>query len=306
MGFKSSLSRREALGLLSGATLALATSRLVFAQTASSPSANPVLFGADGSSYSLLTPELTEGPFYIDSERIRRDITEGKPGVPLKLRIKVVHVSTGAPVSGAAVDIWHCDAQGVYSGFTDQGPPPFGNVHPPPFPPGPPPMPDEDGMLPPLPGEGFSPGGFRGPGFGPGHGREPDNRLTFLRGMQLTDTAGMAKIDTVVPGWYVGRATHIHVRVHNGGVVADGRYRKGHISHTGQIFLPVDFTDHIYRLPAYARKSQDRVPLEDDGIFRQSGMQLARIVAVDPGRPQLGYFSDTLLVIDPAATPNPA
>jgi hypothetical protein len=48
------------------------------------------------------------------------------------------------------------------------------------------------------------------------------------------------------------------------------------------------------------------VPLEDDGIFRQSGMQLARIVAVDPGRPQLGYFSDTLLVIDPAATPNPA
>jgi protocatechuate 3,4-dioxygenase beta subunit len=306
MGLKSSLSRREALGLLSGATLALATSGLSSAQTASSRAANPVPFGADSSSYSLLTPELTEGPYYIDSERIRRDITEGKPGVPLRLRIKVVHVSTGAPVSGAAVDIWHCDAQGVYSGFADQGPPPFGNGHPRPFPPGPPPMSDEDGMLPPQFGGGFPPAGFRGPRFGPGHSRDPDNRLTFLRGVQLTETTGMAEIDTVVPGWYAGRATHIHVRVHNGGVVADGRYRKGHISHTGQIFLPADFTDQIYRLPAYARKSQDRLPLEEDGIFRQSGMRLARIVAVDPGKPRLGFFSDTLLVIDPTATPNPA
>src|SRR5271163_1907867 len=97
MVFNSSLSRRDALGLLSGATLALVTSRLASEQTASSLAARPVRFGADSSSYSLLTPELTEGPYYIDLEQIRRDITEGRPGVPLILRFKVVHVSTGAP-----------------------------------------------------------------------------------------------------------------------------------------------------------------------------------------------------------------
>jgi protocatechuate 3,4-dioxygenase beta subunit len=65
----------------------------------------------------VLTPEQTEGPYYIPGEKLRRDITEGKPGVPLLLRLKVVDVSTCRPIKGAAVDIWHADAVGVYSGF---------------------------------------------------------------------------------------------------------------------------------------------------------------------------------------------
>src|SRR5439155_9914806 len=66
----------------------------------------------------VLTPELTEGPYYIADEKVRRNITEGKPGTPLTLRIAVVDASSCKAVKGAAVDIWHCDAGGVYSGFS--------------------------------------------------------------------------------------------------------------------------------------------------------------------------------------------
>jgi protocatechuate 3,4-dioxygenase beta subunit len=73
-------------------------------------------FGADAVT-CVLTPEQTEGPYYIASERVRRNITEGRPGRPLTLRLAVVDASTCKPIRGAAVDIWHCDAGGVYSGF---------------------------------------------------------------------------------------------------------------------------------------------------------------------------------------------
>jgi protocatechuate 3,4-dioxygenase beta subunit len=61
----------------------------------------------------VLTPEQTEGPYYLTREKLRRDITEGKPGVPLLLRLKGVNASTCRPIKGAAVDIWHADALGV-------------------------------------------------------------------------------------------------------------------------------------------------------------------------------------------------
>ena len=64
----------------------------------------------------VLTPEQTEGPYYLDGQRFRRDITDGRPGTPLILRLAVVDASTCKPIAGAAVDIWHCDALGVYSG----------------------------------------------------------------------------------------------------------------------------------------------------------------------------------------------
>src|SRR5580704_15256380 len=64
-----------------------------------------------------LTPEQETGPYYIDYEQLRPDVSEGKPGVPLKLRIALVDSKSCAPLNSAAVDIWHCDASGVYSGF---------------------------------------------------------------------------------------------------------------------------------------------------------------------------------------------
>jgi protocatechuate 3,4-dioxygenase beta subunit len=71
---------------------------------------------ASGLVTCVLAPEQTEGPFYLDDARLRRNITEGRPGVALTTRLTVVDVSTCRAIRGAAVDIWHCDAAGDYSG----------------------------------------------------------------------------------------------------------------------------------------------------------------------------------------------
>jgi protocatechuate 3,4-dioxygenase beta subunit len=72
---------------------------------------------ASGEVACVLAPEQTEGPYYIANEAVRRNITEGRPGTPLLLRAFVVNASTCKPIKGAAVDIWHADAAGEYSGF---------------------------------------------------------------------------------------------------------------------------------------------------------------------------------------------
>src|SRR5439155_8607390 len=71
---------------------------------------------ASGAVTCVLTPELTEGPYYVANEKLRRNITEGKQGAPLELRLTVLDIATCRPIKGAAVDIWHADALGVYSG----------------------------------------------------------------------------------------------------------------------------------------------------------------------------------------------
>src|SRR5438874_5703321 len=72
---------------------------------------------ASGDLSIVLTPQQTEGPYYIANEALRLNITEDRPGVPLSLRAFVVSASTCKPIKSAAVDIWHADAGGVYSGF---------------------------------------------------------------------------------------------------------------------------------------------------------------------------------------------
>ena len=69
----------------------------------------------------VLSPEMTEGPFFLDGDKLRRDVREGRPGVPLQLELTVLDVSSCKPITGAAVDIWHCDAGGAYSGFAQEG-----------------------------------------------------------------------------------------------------------------------------------------------------------------------------------------
>ncbi len=65
----------------------------------------------------ILLPEQDLGPYYLADELVRSDIREGKSGVPLDLRLLVLDVRTCRPLVGAAVDIWHCDAAGTYSGL---------------------------------------------------------------------------------------------------------------------------------------------------------------------------------------------
>jgi protocatechuate 3,4-dioxygenase beta subunit len=107
------LSRRTILkfaGLGMGAALT-GTWRNRIAAHAASARASALAAGC------ILTPEQTEGPYYIAKGKVRRNIREGRPGTPLTLKLQVVDASTCKPIKGAAVDIWHCDAGGIYSGF---------------------------------------------------------------------------------------------------------------------------------------------------------------------------------------------
>jgi protocatechuate 3,4-dioxygenase beta subunit len=109
------ITRRGALFRL-GAFLAAAVAGEGWkAASAESTSAGPLAV-ASGAVTCVLAPEQTEGPYYIAGEKVRRDIREGHPGVPLALRVTVVDASTCKAIKGAAVDIWHCDASGAYSG----------------------------------------------------------------------------------------------------------------------------------------------------------------------------------------------
>lgn len=67
-----------------------------------------------------LTPQTTEGPYYFDPDKVRRDITEGMPGIPIDVVFNVVDAK-GMPHANARVDIWHCNAAGLYSGYAGQG-----------------------------------------------------------------------------------------------------------------------------------------------------------------------------------------
>ena len=71
----------------------------------------------DDTSSCTLTAQQTEGPYYFDADKIRSDITEGRPGTPLRLAVRVREAGACTALANAVVDVWHCDAGGVYSGF---------------------------------------------------------------------------------------------------------------------------------------------------------------------------------------------
>ncbi|MFZ6047778.1 intradiol ring-cleavage dioxygenase [Pseudomonas sp. CR3202] len=63
-----------------------------------------------------LSPEQTAGPFYLEDALLRQDITDGKPGIPLRLQFQVLELDGCRPLDDAALEVWHCDAEGAYSG----------------------------------------------------------------------------------------------------------------------------------------------------------------------------------------------
>ncbi len=103
---RTTLDRRDALKAVGGAGLAA-----VFGARALD------LLGGDAEAAStcLLTPEATEGPYWVEENFTRRNITEGKPGLPLVIRFTVLNAKTCKIIPKADVEIWHCDAAGDYS-----------------------------------------------------------------------------------------------------------------------------------------------------------------------------------------------
>ena len=170
----------------------------------------------------VLTPQQTEGPYFVD-ERLNRSDIRGNPadgaiseGVPLKLTINVSQVAASGctPLAGLFVDIWQCDALGVYSDVNDVS-------------------------------QGSSVG------------------RKFLRGYQVTDEQGVVQFTTVYPGWYRGRAVHIHFKVRT---ALDGGRQQ-----VSQFYFDDALTDEVHALAPYAAMGVRTTRNSQDGIFRNGG-----------------------------------
>jgi protocatechuate 3,4-dioxygenase beta subunit len=136
------IGRREALGALGGVSIgaflaacsgggssssgmATSTTKPKATTTTGAGSATTATDGSltalfDDSATCAVTPGETEGPFYLDVEKIRRDITESTDGTPLRLALRVRDAGDCTPIKDAVVDIWHADPAGEYSGGQGQ------------------------------------------------------------------------------------------------------------------------------------------------------------------------------------------
>lgn len=179
----------------------------------------------------VVRPEQTEGPYFIDEKLNRSDIRVEpsdksiKPGVPLRLEFHVSQVAGGscAPLAGAIVDVWHCDALGMYSDVRD---------------------------------------------------RSFDSRgKKFLRGYQIIDAKGRAQFLTIYPGWYEGRAIHIHFKIRS-----DAASGRGY-EFTSQLYFDESITDQVHNSAPYNAKGRRTTINESDGIFRRGGKQLMLVLS---------------------------
>ncbi len=245
----------------------------------------PVLRGQISTPSCVLTPEQEEGPYYIDGAVVRKDLTEGKPGIPMTLRIALVDARRCAPLPSAAVDVWHCDAEGVYSGFATEGRGGRGRG------PGP------GGGMPP-PGEGSDAFGPRMPPPPGGRGPRRTDKSRFLRGVQATNAQGMVEFGTIYPGWYEGRAIHIHLKAHIG----------DHVAHTGQLFFPEDVTERVARMAPYAKHANvRRTRQEEDGIFESEhgSSSMVRLERIGSASAPDRFIATVTLAVDPDQIPRP-
>ena len=195
----------------------------------------------------VLTPEVTEGPYWIENGLTRHDIRAGRPGLPLEIVFTVENAKTCTPIANADVEIWHCDAAGVYSGYESLSQGANGTT------PGAPPAGAPPSGTPPTapPSGGGAPGGHQ----------TPTDDKRYLRGHQRSDADGKVSFLTVFPGWYRGRTPHVHLKVHVGGSVV----------HTGQVFFNEAVTAAVYKRAPYKSHGQPDTSHAADTIFAAAG-----------------------------------
>jgi len=223
------LTRRDALKLLGvGSAAFLAACAAPEATSTLVPTVAPTPGMSVTSSVPdcVVRPELTIGPYFVDGQLNRSDIrsdpSDGSvtEGVPLTININISDVANNSctPLEGAQVDMWHCDALGVYSGVSDQGSNTVGQQ--------------------------------------------------FMRGYQLTDGTGKVQFLTIYPGWYSGRAVHIHFTIRSKG--ADSQ----DYQFTSQFFFDDTLTDQVHAQEPYASKGQRDTRNANDNIYNGGGDQL--------------------------------
>ena len=215
-------SRREALKLIVGAGGALLLA-------ACGPLGEDDDTSSEAAAGCVVRPELAEGPIFVDGQMNRADVRSDpatgaiSAGALLNLTFNVSRLQDNScdPLANAQIDIWHCDAAGIYS--------------------------DTDQL-------GFDTVGQK-----------------FLRGHQFTDENGQVTFQTIYPGWYVGRAVHIHFKI---------RTEDGY-DFTSQLFFDDDFTDQVFSREPYAQRGAPALRNRDDGIFNENGDQLLLQVQED-------------------------
>ncbi|MGR6922320.1 dioxygenase family protein [[Actinomadura] parvosata] len=131
-----------------------------------------------------LAPSAQQGPYYFETRALRSDLREDRAGVRLRLAVKVQDGGTCRPLPGSVVEIWHCDAAGLYSGAETESREALSGG-------------DKIKI---DPGEKFT-------------DMRPSDGRRYLRGAQVADADGIVRFTTIWPGWYPGRTVHIHVMV---------------------------------------------------------------------------------------------
>ena len=109
------ISRRAIIGGLAAAPVATVSGAPAIAQEASGAAAT------QPPGVCTLLPQAVEGPYYFDPRLVRADITEGRPGLAMQLKLQVIENGPCKPIANARIDVWHADAGGIYSGYAGQG-----------------------------------------------------------------------------------------------------------------------------------------------------------------------------------------
>lgn len=192
------------------------------------------LFSSNAS--CILTPEVTQGPYYVGGEYIRQNITETQEGIPAVFDYQVIDVETCEPVPNVYLEMWNCNATGVYSGVVANG---NGDTS------------DETNI-----------------------------DKTFLRGIQETDDDGVAQFESIFPGHYTSRATHIHILIHTNATVYENGTLGNDVSasHVGQAFFDQDLIYLADTIAPYSDNTQEITTNADDSILAQE----AATDGVDP------------------------
>ncbi|MFJ4242942.1 dioxygenase [Streptomyces iakyrus] len=298
---KRDLTRRKVLAAGTGAVVAAGVGG-TFAAGAfageETPAAGAKASGTSGETCYRLTSETTEGPYYIDADKLRRDVTEGQDGIPLMLRLKVIDADTCKPLADAAVDIWHCNALGVYSGYEAMGSGGGGGG---------------GGGTPPSGAPTGSPTGAptgsptgaptgSPPAGGGGH-EEPTDDERYLRGTWRTDKKGEVAFRTVFPGWYQGRCVHIHTKVHVNGTWTDAGYEGGTTCHTGQLFFDEASVLATAEVEPYSTNTTARTTLDEDTIYPGNGTEGGLLkLKYKKGAIAKGVVATLTMGVDPETT----
>jgi protocatechuate 3,4-dioxygenase beta subunit len=210
----------------------------------------------------IVSPTETEGPFPYTSDGntkseisnplnrsdVRTNSSDGaiQPGLPLSITLTIVNVNNNcALIPDVRVDLWHCNRNGFYSGYSNQS------------------------------------GGLSG---------TANSYLgeNWLRGYQMTDSNGEAKFTTIFPGWYQGRATHIHFEVYVNGVMKK----------TTQLTFPETISDAIYETSLYSAHGINPIRNAVDSVFGDSTVDLANEYFTMTGDVMNGYAASHQIGIE--------